>query len=95
MEQTFVEHQDRELHCPYRCPKKDDECELTSEVEVCPFQECFGRWLCSTCHSINLEHYRCDLGVDARCRYEDDNGDVDADNVDGYAAVDMETDGGT
>ena len=67
---------------------------MTPEVEVCSFQECLIRRLCSTCHSVNLEHYRCNLGVDARRRYEDGDGNVDANNVDRYAAVDIETDGG-
>ena len=67
---------------------------MTSEIEICSVDESCIRTFCSTCHAVDFKHCGCDLGVDSGCGNEDGEGDVDADDVDGGAAVDVEADGG-
>ncbi len=67
---------------------------MASEKEICSiFESGTGRFFQGR-DQIELEHDGGDFGVDSRCGDEDCEGDVDAGEVDGDAAVDVEADGG-
>lgn len=66
---------------------------MASEKEICSFFESSSGRLCPARYQVELEHNGRDFGVDPCCGYEYCEGDVDAGDIDGYAAVDVEADG--
>lgn len=84
-----VKYQDREFDRPHRRPEEDDKCELASQIEISAILPSWsGKALVAGYH-VQFEHDGSDFGVDPGRGKEDEEGEVDAGDVDGDAAVDM------